>query len=971
MKRMLINATHAEEVRVAIVDGQRLHDLDIENKSRQQKKSNIYKARITRIEPSLEAAFVDYGAERHGFLPFKEIAREYLDDAAFSDGGRPNVKAGIREGKEIIVQVEKEERGNKGAALTTFISLAGRFLVLMPNNPRAGGVSRRIEGDDRAQLRAAMNEITVPENMGTIVRTAGIGRTPEELQWDLDYQVGIWQAIQEAAKGKSAPFLIYQESNVIVRALRDNFRNDIGEILVDEPDVFGQASDFVQQYMPHHARRVKQYEDPIPLFSRFQIESQIESAFQREVQLPSGGAIVIDHTEALISIDINSARATKGSDIEETATNTNLEACDEIARQLRLRDIGGLIVIDFIDMMASKNQRRIESRLKEVMKIDRARVQIGRISRFGLLELSRQRLRPSLGESSQIVCPRCSGHGTIRGIESLSLSILRLIEEEAMKDNTGRVLAQTPVDVASYLVNEKRENIAEIESRTGVQLLIVPSMGLETPHFQLERIRTSDVEHDSHGRASYELSINFDEPYVPTKRTEEKTSVETPAVMRVVPDKPAPKPAAKVEETPARRPAQSAGVVSKIIGAFSTLFHAEPRVEPVSEENEPRKAREPRNDRSKSGDQKRNENQQKDRSRNSRRNKSERTEEDKDNAESPANKQEKKSRNSRKRKKPSDQDKDNNQAQSADVAESANGNTAKDETAESDENRPRKKSRNRRSSRNRRNRDRDGNRESKEGTEVDGNVAVESDGNSDSATAKDGNSEERSQRQGSNYNRSRRQGQRDEPANDEGKAETAAPKPAEDAQLKDGGNDANGDSRGRRVSSRQPSQLKSTVRSLANRNDDEKAEQPQTEAPKTEAPKADAPKADARKADAPKADTPKADAPKADAPKAQAPKTDAPKSKPRVRANSSDAGAPPEKKSGPADQPAQSDRTSSPSATVADSPRPAPKPVPQAPAPEPAPAATNKPETRIIDTPQPTRGWGSPKPEDIKSDDPA
>ena len=531
MKRMLINATHAEEVRVAIVDGQRLHDLDIENKSRQQKKSNIYKARITRIEPSLEAAFVDYGAERHGFLPFKEIAREYLDDAAFSDGGRPNVKAGIREGKEIIVQVEKEERGNKGAALTTFISLAGRFLVLMPNNPRAGGVSRRIEGDDRAQLRAAMNEITVPENMGTIVRTAGIGRTPEELQWDLDYQVGIWQAIQEAAKGKPAPFLIYQESNVIVRALRDNFRNDIGEILVDEPDVFGQASDFVQQYMPHHARRVKQYEDPIPLFSRFQIESQIESAFQREVQLPSGGAIVIDHTEALISIDINSARATKGSDIEETATNTNLEACDEIARQLRLRDIGGLIVIDFIDMMASKNQRRIESRLKEVMKIDRARVQIGRISRFGLLELSRQRLRPSLGESSQIVCPRCSGHGTIRGIESLSLSILRLIEEEAMKDNTGRVLAQTPVDVASYLVNEKRENIAEIESRTGVQLLIVPSMGLETPHFQLERIRTSDVEHDSHGRASYELSINFDEPYVPTKRTEEKTSVETPAVM--------------------------------------------------------------------------------------------------------------------------------------------------------------------------------------------------------------------------------------------------------------------------------------------------------------------------------------------------------------------------------------------------------------------------------------------------------
>jgi len=447
MKRILINATHSEEMRVAIVDGQKLHDLDIENKDSQQKKSNIYKAKITRVEPSLEAAFVDYGADRHGFLPFKEIAREFLSEAAFAKKGRPNVKDGIREGTEIIVQIEKEERGNKGAALTTFISLPGRFLVLMPNNPRAGGVSRRIEGQDRTNLRNAMNDVDVPEEMGTIVRTAGIGRTSEELQWDLNYQSDIWSAIKEAADTKPAPFLIYQESNVIVRALRDNFNSDVGEILIDEPEVYQQAVEFIERYMPHNARKLKLYQEDIALFSRFQIENQIESAFQREVSLPAGGAIVIDHTEALISIDINSARATKGSDIEETATNTNLEACDEIARQLRLRDIGGLIVIDFIDMLANKNQRKVESRLKEVMKVDRARVQIGKISRFGLMEMSRQRLRPSLDDSSNMVCPRCTGHGTIRGVESLALSILRLLGEEAMKDNTDRILTQVPVDV--------------------------------------------------------------------------------------------------------------------------------------------------------------------------------------------------------------------------------------------------------------------------------------------------------------------------------------------------------------------------------------------------------------------------------------------------------------------------------------------------------------------------------------------
>ncbi|MDO6462157.1 Rne/Rng family ribonuclease [Granulosicoccaceae sp. 1_MG-2023] len=1080
MKRMLINATHPEEVRVAIVDGQRLHDLDIENKSRQQKKSNIYKARITRIEPSLEAAFVDYGAERHGFLPFKEIAREYLDEAAFAEGGRPNVKAGIREGKEIIVQVEKEERGNKGAALTTFISLAGRFLVLMPNNPRAGGVSRRIEGEDRAQLRAAMNEIEVPENMGTIVRTAGIGRTPEELQWDLDYQVGIWKAIQEAAQGKSAPFLIYQESNVIVRALRDNFRNDIGEILIDEDDVFQQATDFVQQYMPHHARRVKKYEDAIPLFSRFQIESQIESAFQREVQLPSGGAIVIDHTEALISIDINSARATKGHDIEETATNTNLEACDEIARQLRLRDNGGLIVIDFIDMMASKNQRKVEQRLKEVMKIDRARVQIGRISRFGLLELSRQRLRPSLGESSQIVCPRCSGHGTIRGIESLALSILRLIEEEAMKDNTGRVLAQTPVDVASYLVNEKRDNIAEIESRTGVQLLIVPSIGLETPHFHLERIRNNDTEHDSHGRASYELSINVDEPYVPSAPSETQSGAEKPAVLRVVPDKPAPTPA----QAPAR-PAQPVSVVSKIVGAFSTLFHAEPRSAQSEQEQEQakeqRQSRDKRNDRSRN--EKKRDEQPKERSKNSRRKKSERDSQDND-----SDAQESKSRNSRKRKKPSEKDNGNAQTAKDNSSPEARGNS-KDENGESEENRPRKKSRNRRSSRSRRNRNENGNRENQD---KDGNQA---EGENPAANDKAATDERNDGQRQSNNTRSRRQSPRDN--GDNSNAERSESGKSDQAEGDVSGNAESAEAAAnRRVSSRQPSQLKSSVRSLANRKDEEKAgesgksepaaasgdkaagskaaeaatpaktsdaakapvaetpakpaEAPKAtaaetpakpaEAPKAtaaetpakpaEAPKATAAETPAKPAEAPKAtaaETPAkpAEAPKAtaaekpakpaEAPKAAATETpakpaeapkapvadtsatqlDAPKTpvaeaidssaaekpqakerrprqkKPRVRvqpATNATTESAPEKKSGPADTPADNtgaSRAASPDSTQ-QAPRPAPEPVAQTASPAPVvPAAASKPAARIIETPKPTGGWGSPKPEEI------
>ncbi|HHJ35746.1 MAG TPA: Rne/Rng family ribonuclease, partial [Gammaproteobacteria bacterium] len=471
MKRILINAVQKEEVRVAMVDGQQLYDLDVEVPSREQKKSNVYKGKITRVEPSLEACFVDYGAERHGFLPFKEVSRMYFTEEAQKASGRPDIRTAIKEGQEVVIQVEKEERGNKGAALTTFLSLAGRYLVLMPNNPRAGGVSRRIEGEDRNLIREALSQLEVPNGMGLIVRTAGVGRNTEELQWDLNYLLQLWTAFEKAAAERPSPFLIYQESDVTTRALRDYFRSDITEVLIDSREVYEQAMDFVQQVMPNSVNKIKYYEDTVPLFNRFQVENQIESAYRREVQLPSGGAIVIDHTEALISIDINSARATKGSDIEETATNTNLEAADEVARQLRLRDLGGLVVIDFIDMMNNRNQRAVEKRLNEAVQSDRARVQIGRISRFGLLEMSRQRLKPSLGESTQIVCPRCTGQGTIRTVESLSLSLVRILEEEALKNGTARVDIQVPIDVATYMLNEKRQVIAEIEKTSGAHVL--------------------------------------------------------------------------------------------------------------------------------------------------------------------------------------------------------------------------------------------------------------------------------------------------------------------------------------------------------------------------------------------------------------------------------------------------------------------------------------------------------------------
>ncbi|MFW7203855.1 ribonuclease E [Serratia sp. BNK-17] len=493
MKRMLINATQQEELRVALVDGQRLYDLDIESPGHEQKKANIYKGKITRIEPSLEAAFVDYGAERHGFLPLKEIAREYFP-SNYSSHGRPNIKDVLREGQEVIVQVDKEERGNKGAALTTFISLAGSYLVLMPNNPRAGGISRRIEGDDRTELKEALSSLQLPDGMGLIVRTAGVGKSADALQWDLSFRLKHWEAIKKAAEGRPAPFLIHQESNVIVRAFRDYLRPDIGEILIDNPKILDLAKEHIAALgRPDFSSKIKLYSGEIPLFSHYQIESQIESAFQREVRLPSGGSIVIDSTEALTAIDINSARATRGGDIEETAFNTNLEAADEIARQLRLRDLGGLIVIDFIDMTPVRHQREVENRLRDAVRQDRARIQIGRISRFGLLEMSRQRLSPSLGESSHHVCPRCNGTGTIRDNESLALSILRLIEEEALKENTKEVHAIVPVQVASYLLNEKRESVSAIEKRQGgVKAVIVPNDQMQTPHYSVLRVRKGE-----------------------------------------------------------------------------------------------------------------------------------------------------------------------------------------------------------------------------------------------------------------------------------------------------------------------------------------------------------------------------------------------------------------------------------------------------------------------------------------------
>jgi ribonuclease E len=583
MKRMLINATQQEELRVALVDGQRLYDLDIESPGHEQKKANIYKGKITRIEPSLEAAFVDYGAERHGFLPLKEIAREYFP-SNYSSHGRPNIKDVLREGQEVIVQVDKEERGNKGAALTTFISLAGSYLVLMPNNPRAGGISRRIEGDDRTELKEALSSLQLPDGMGLIVRTAGVGKSADALQWDLSFRLKHWEAIKKAAEGRPAPFLIHQESNVIVRAFRDYLRPDIGEILIDNPKVLDLAKEHIAALgRPDFSSKIKLYSGEIPLFSHYQIESQIESAFQREVRLPSGGSIVIDTTEALTAIDINSARATRGGDIEETAFNTNLEAADEIARQLRLRDLGGLIVIDFIDMTPVRHQREVENRLRDAVRQDRARIQIGRISRFGLLEMSRQRLSPSLGESSHHVCPRCTGTGTIRDNESLALSILRLIEEEALKENTKEVHAIVPVQVASYLLNEKRDSVSAIEKRQGgVKAIIVPNDQMQTPHYSVLRVRKGEET----PTLSYLLPKLHEEEMAqpledaPIERKREQPALASFSLAQDAPpqeEEPVvskPAVAAKAAVAPAAAEAKP-GLLSRLFGGLKSLFAGE------------------------------------------------------------------------------------------------------------------------------------------------------------------------------------------------------------------------------------------------------------------------------------------------------------------------------------------------------------------------------------------------------------
>ena len=593
MKKMLINATQPEELRVALVDGQRLYDLDIENRTRIQKKSNIYKGKITRVEPSLEAAFVDFGAERHGFLPLKEIAREYFYRKPDGDG-RVKIKDVVKEGTEIIVQVDKEERGNKGAALTTFISLAGRYMVLMPNNPRAGGISRRIDGDDRSELREALSALEIPNGMGVIIRTAGVGRSSEELQWDLNYLLQLWEKITEANDESKPSTLLFQESNVIIRAIRDYLRDDIDQVLIDAPDAFQQADDFVSLVMPQFRSKLRVYEDSIPMFNRFQIESQIETAFGREVRLPSGGSIVIDPTEALVSIDINSARATKGKDIEETALKTNLEAADEIARQLRLRDMGGLIVIDFIDMLASKSQRQVENRVRDALSIDRARVQVGRISRFGLLEMSRQRLRPSLGETSAKVCPRCTGQGTIRDTKSLALSILRLLEEEAIKDRSAEVRAIVPLDVAAYLLNEKRIALGEIERDAKVRVLVVPNPNLETPHFEVQRLRDDEVDGDH--EISYKIEMAA--PDVESISDTHKAAIpqQEAAVKALTPSGPAPEAAeqptaAQKKPQQQRKPKQKEaakpqpGLLARLWGA---LFGS---AEPEPSKEEPKKAK--------------------------------------------------------------------------------------------------------------------------------------------------------------------------------------------------------------------------------------------------------------------------------------------------------------------------------------------------------------------------------------------
>lgn len=677
MKRMLINATQPEELRVALVDGQWLYDLDIENRTRVQKKANIYKGKITRIEPSLEAAFVDYGAERHGFLPLKEISREYFTKQPKDIEGRIKIKDVVKEGTEVIVQVDKEERGNKGAALTTFISLAGRYMVLMPNNPRGGGISRRIEGEERNELRQTLSQIDVPKGMSVIVRTAGIGRSAEELQWDLNYLLQLWTSIKEESDKAKAPHFLFQESNVIIRAIRDYLRPDIGEVIVDHQETFNLASAFVQQVMPNYHSKVRLYSDETPLFNRYQIEGQIETAFEREVKLPSGGSIVIDVTEALVAIDINSARATKGGDIEETALQTNLEAADEIARQLRLRDIGGLVVIDFIDMQPVRNQRAVEERMQKALGMDRARVQVGRISRFGLLEMSRQRLRPSLGETTSKVCPRCNGQGTIRSTKSIALSILRLVEEEAQKDRSAEIRAIAPVKVSTYLLNEKRRAIAGIESKNGARIVIVPNADMVTPHYEVQRLRD-------------DASDGFETSYKITGSSEDNSLEETQPAAPVQMPKPAVQQLAPAQPAPVVEEPKKPGLLSRIISAVGKLLSPSDKKKAASKKKPNRRG---------NTQNRRKNNNRRGNQRNNDRNTNNRDKHQNRDQKPAENNSEDKSRNNRRR---------NNRRQQADTStEQENNNTNTVENSNSNESRPEKrpanrKPRNRQRQRNRR-----------------------------------------------------------------------------------------------------------------------------------------------------------------------------------------------------------------------------------------------------------------------------
>ncbi|WP_452600459.1 ribonuclease E [Rhodanobacter aciditrophus] len=915
---MLINATQQEELRVALVDGQRLYDLDIESGSREQKKANIYKGKITRIEPSLEAAFVDYGAERHGFLPLKEISKTYFSKKTNSDG-RINIKDVLTEGQEVIVQVDKEERGNKGAALTTFVSLAGRYLVLMPNNPRAGGISRRIDGDDRTQLKEAMSGLEVPDNGGLIVRTAGVGRSTEELQWDLDYLQTLWSSITKAAAERPAPFLIYQESNIVIRAIRDYLREDIGEVLIDEKSVYQDAMNFVMQVMPHFKNRIKLYTDSTPLFNRFQIETQIETAFQREVRLPSGGSIVIDPTEALVSIDINSARATKGGDIEETALQTNLEAADEIARQLRLRDIGGLVVIDFIDMTPVRNQKEVENRMKNALEADRARVQIGRISRFGLLEMSRQRLRPSLGETSGIVCPRCNGQGFIRDVESLALSVLRLIEEECAKERTAQIRAILPVSVATFLLNEKRANIAKIEKRNDVQVILVPNPHMETPHFHVERIR-DDNSVISQDDSSYTLVETPEQPDYEPRQAHEHARPQA-AVTSIAPASPAPAPTAPA----AKKEPAKAGLFSRIIKAlFGSSEETTPSKataqtktssgksdkKPHSETKKPsQNNRNRRNAKHQNKDNEQNNDQQKPKStrqsrraqaeakntpsenkgnsRNNNRNKDNREEQKANKDNTPAVKQRrsepelqerKRERNDNKRRNGKlKEEVELNQAQQqqaetqAKAAEEASKQATSEQSKEANndgapaERKPRRSRRSRRPQKDESNTSQVEVKEENTTQESEGKVNAQQQNSESSDKPTSSKPEVKAEKTDA-------QAKAEQPAQ-----ETEANKASENASKESSDKPAKPKMTAKAGMSKAEIKAEEQTEAVTSVAEEPKVEEPKAEEPKAEEPKAEEPKAEEPKAEEPKVEEPKAEEPKAEEPKAEEPKAEEPK----------------------------------------------------------------------------------------------